>query len=90
MEPISELKDTLSEGLMTWGDIWTVRMMGRIGNEAFAPNLIDVLRRSDSMDYIYSDAISAMNALDDSADEIILAAIENKDVPIRLTQVLET
>jgi len=80
MEPISELKNTLSEGLMTWGDIWTVRMMGRIGNEAFAPNLIDVLRRSDSMDYIYSDAIRAMNALDDFADENILAAIENKEL----------
>jgi len=79
-EPISELKNALTRDLMTWGDIWTVRMMGRIGNEAFAPNLIDVLRRSDSMDYIYSDAISAMNALDDSADEIILAAIENKEL----------
>ena len=80
MEPIPELKNTLTGDLMTWGDIWTVRMMGRIGNEAFAPNLIDVLRRSDSMDYIYSDAISAMNALDDSAAEIILAAIENKEL----------
>jgi hypothetical protein len=80
MEPISELKNTLTEDLMSWGDIWTVRMMGRIGNEAFVPNLIHVLRRSDNMDYIYSDAIRAMNALDDSADEIILAAIENKEL----------
>jgi SEC-C motif-containing protein len=80
MEPISELKNTLTEDLMSWGDIWTVRMMGRLGNEAFVPNLIHVLRRSDSMDFIYSDAIRAMNALDDSADEIILAAIENKEL----------
>ena len=65
---------------MSWGDIWTVRMMGRLGNEAFVPNLIHILRRSDSMDFIYSDAIRAMNALDDSSDEIILAAIENKEL----------
>jgi HEAT repeat protein len=80
MEPISELKNTLTEDLKTWGDIWTVRMMGRIGNEEFVPNLIHVLRHSDSLDYIYSDAIRAMNALDDSADEIILAAIKNKEL----------
>ena len=54
--------------------------MCRIGNKAFVPNLIHVLRNSDSMDYIYSDAIRAMNALDDSADENILAAIKNKEL----------
>jgi hypothetical protein len=80
MGPISELKKSLTESLMTWGDIWTVRIMGRIGNKAFVPNLIHVLRNSDSMDYIYSDAIRAMNALDDSADENILAAIKNKEL----------
>jgi HEAT repeat protein len=80
MEPIPELKNALTQDLMTWGDIWTVRMMGRIGNEEFVPNLIHVLRNSDNMDYIYSDAIRAMNALDDSADEIILAAIKNKEL----------
>ncbi len=78
--PISELKDTLTESLMTWGDIWTVRIMGRIGNKAFVPNLIYVLRKSDSLDYIYSDAIRSMNVLDESADEIILAAIKNKEL----------
>ena len=80
MGPISELKKSLTESLMTWGDIWTVRIMGRIGNKAFVPNLIHVLRNSDSMDYIYSDAIRAMNALDDSADENILTAIKNKEL----------
>jgi len=80
MEPISELKNTLTESLMTWGDIWTVRIMGRIGNNAFIPNLIYVLRKSGSMDYIYSDAIKAMNALDKSSDEIILPAIKNREL----------
>jgi hypothetical protein len=32
------------------------------------------------MNYIYNDAIRAMNALDDSANEIILAAIKNKEL----------
>ncbi len=80
MEPIAELKNTLTEALMTWGDIWTVRMMGRIGNEEFVPDLIHVLCNSDSMDYVYDDAIRAMNALEESADEIILAAIKNKEL----------
>ena len=78
MEPISELNNTLTEDLKTWGDIWAVRMMGRIGHKEFVPNLIHVLCNSDSMDYIYSDAIRAMNALDESADEILIAAIKNK------------
>jgi HEAT repeat protein len=80
IEPISELKNTLTKDLMTWRDIWTVRIMGRIGNEEFVPDLIYVLRISDSMDYIYSDAIRAMNALEESADVIILAAIKNKEL----------
>jgi HEAT repeat protein len=76
--PIAELKNALTENLMTWGDIWTVRLMGQIGNEAFVPTLLHILRSTDSLDHIYSDAITAMNALDESADEIILTAIENK------------
>jgi hypothetical protein len=79
-EPISELKNALTRDLMTWGDIWTVRMMGRIGNKDFVPDLIHVLKKSDSMDYIYSDAIRAMNALEESADKIILAAIKNNEL----------
>ena len=70
----------LTEDLMNWGDIWTVRMMGRIGNKEFVPDLIRVLAKSDSMDYIYSDAIRAINALDESADEIIITAIRNNEL----------
>jgi hypothetical protein len=55
-------------------------MMGRIGHKEFVPNLIHVLSNSDSMDYIYNDAIRAVNALDESADEILLAAIKNKKI----------
>jgi hypothetical protein len=80
MEPIAELKNSLTEDLMTWGDIWTIRMMGRIGNEEFVSDLIHVLCNSDSMDYVYDDAIRAMNALEESADEIILVAIKNKEL----------
>ena len=80
VNPISELKNALTENLMTWGDIWAVRLMGQIGNEAFVPTLLHILRSADSLDHIYSDAITAMNALDESADEIILSAIENKEL----------
>ena len=80
LAPISELKANLTEDLATWGDIWTVRLMGQIGDRSFVPDLVGVLRNADSMDYIYSDAIASLNALDESADEDILAAIENKDL----------
>ena len=78
--PIAELKNALTENLMTWGDIWAVRLMGQIGNEAFVPTLLHILRSTDSLDHIYSDAITAMNALDESADEAILYAIENREL----------
>lgn len=78
VKPITELKIALTDNLMTWGDIWAVRLMGQIGNEAFVPTLLHILCSADSLDHIYSDAITAMNALDESVDEIILSAIENK------------
>jgi hypothetical protein len=65
---------------MTWGDIWAVRLTGRIGNKEFISDLIRVLAKSDSMDYIYSDAIKAINALDESADEIIITAIMSHEL----------
>ena len=80
VNPVPEFKNALTENLMTWGDIWAVRLMGQIGNEAFVPTLIHILRDADSLDHIYSDAITAMNALDESADEIIFSAIENKEL----------
>jgi len=80
LSPISELKANLTTDLMTWGDIWTVRIMGQIGNKDFAPELIRVLRNTDSMDYIYSDALRAINTLDESADESILNAIKNQEL----------
>ena len=80
LAPVSELKANLTEDLATWGDIWTVRLMGQIGDRNFVPDLVYVLQNSDGIDYIYSDAIASLNALDESADEDILAAIENKDL----------
>lgn len=79
-KPINELNAALTEELLTWGDIWTVRLMKQIGNTEFIPQLIRILNKSDSMDYIYSDALRAMNALDESADEQIITAIKNKEL----------
>lgn len=80
LAPISELKAALTKDLITWGDIWTVQMMGQIGSQDFIPDLIRVLQDSDSLDYIYDDALRAMNALDESANERILTAIENREI----------
>ena len=80
VKPISQLRKALTEDLMTWGDIWAVRIMGQIGSDEFVPDLIKVLRSADSLDYIYSDATRAMNALDEFADKTILAAVKNKEL----------
>jgi len=80
MQPVAGLNDILTEELMTWGDIWTVRMMRKIGSAEFLPQLIRVLNISDSLDYISGDALRAVNALDASADEQILAAIRNREL----------
>jgi hypothetical protein len=80
LSPISELKAALTKDLMTWGDIWSVRIMGQIGNKDFVPDLIRVLQNADFMDYIYSDAITAINALDESADEDVITAIKNQEL----------
>jgi len=80
LKPIAELNNALTKELMTWGDIWTVRLMGRIGSNEFVSQLIRVLNQSDSMDYIYSDALRAMTALDESADDQIIEAIRKREL----------
>ena len=80
LSPIADLKASLSKDLMTWRDIWTVKLMGRIGSKEFVPDLIRVLRNADSLGYIYDDALRAVAALDESADESILAAIKNGEL----------
>ena len=78
--PIQELKNILSEELNTWGDIWTVKIMGRIGSREFVPDLVRVLNNSDSLDCIYSDAIKSITALDESADEMVINVIQNREI----------
>ncbi|MGA2403633.1 MAG: hypothetical protein ABSG91_18320, partial [Syntrophobacteraceae bacterium] len=78
LSPVTELKAALSEDLLTWGDIWTVRLMGRIGDSTFVPDLVQVLSRSDSLSYIHEDAILALNGIDESGHEEILNAIQSE------------
>ncbi len=80
LSPIAELKDSLTTNLRTWGDIWTVRIMGRIGDNAFVPDLLYVLRTSDSLDYIHDEALQAASGLDESADEPLFLAIKNREI----------
>jgi len=80
LAPIQELKGLLTEELLTWGDIWTVRLMGRIGRHAFVPELIRVVRETDSLSYIHEDAIDALNGMDESAHERLLIAIQGGEL----------
>jgi len=80
LSPVPELKNTLSQKLNARANIWMVRIMGEIGSKEFVPDLINVLNSYDSLDYIYSDAIRSMTALDQVADKTILTAIQNKSL----------
>ena len=80
LSPVKELKEALSNDLDTWGDIWIVRSMEEIGDKDFVPDLIRILGNVDNLDYIHSDAITAANALEESADESLIAAIQNNEI----------
>ena len=80
LSPIQELKAALSADSLAWGDIWTVRLMGRIGDCAFVPDLVRVLSITDSLSYIHGDAIRALNGIDESGHEEILNAIQSENV----------
>jgi len=80
LSPLSELMNALTEGLNTWGDIWIVKIMGQIGSKKFVPDLIRILNITDSMEYIYSEAIRSIRSLEEAADEIILKALQNHEI----------
>jgi hypothetical protein len=80
LSPIEELRAALTDELFTWGDIWTVRLMGRIANDAFVPDLLRVLRDSDGLSYIHADAITALSGMDESAHRSILSAIQDGEL----------
>lgn len=80
LSPVPELKNILSQKLNAWANIWIVRIMGEIGSREFVSDLINVLSSCDTLDYIYSDAIRSMTALDEAADKTILTAIQNKNL----------
>ncbi len=77
LSPVTELKTALSEDLLTWGDIWTVRLMGRIGDSAFVPDLLRVLGISNTLSYIHGDAIQALNGIDESGHKDVFNAINS-------------
>ncbi|MGB9498534.1 MAG: hypothetical protein ACKVE4_02030 [Dissulfuribacterales bacterium] len=80
LSDVSKLKEALTETLITWGDIWTVRIMGKMGNKEFVPDLIRVFQTADSMDYIYDNALTAIDALDESAEEALFCAVKNNEL----------
>ena len=72
LAPVSELKAILSEDLYAWGDLWAVRLMGQIGDSAFVPDLVRVVRETDGISYIHEDAIRALNGIDPEGHEELL------------------
>jgi len=80
LSPVEELKAALTEELLTWGDLWTVRLMGQLGDDAFAPELIRVVRDADGLSYIHADAVRALNGIDESAHESLLSAIQKGEL----------
>ena len=80
MAPIEHLKDALSSELNSWGDIWTVRLMGRIGSERFVPDLLRVVRETDGLSHIHEDAIDALHGVDESGHAEILSAIQDSEL----------
>ncbi len=80
LAPIAELKEALTKELMTWGDIWTVRLMGKIGGQLFVPELIRVVRKTDSLSYIHEDATEALNGMDESGHESLMSTIEKGEL----------
>ena len=80
LSPINELRNALTKELLSWGDIWIVRTMGKIGDKAFVPDLIRVVRDTDPLDHIYSDAITALHGIEETGHEHIFSAIHNKEL----------
>lgn len=78
--PVEALTNILTEELFTWGDIWTVQIMGRIGDKAFLPALARVLREADDFSHVYDDATLASEKLDASAHPQVLEVIGKGEV----------
>ncbi|MFO7884884.1 MAG: hypothetical protein R6U68_08690, partial [Desulfobacteraceae bacterium] len=55
-----------------------IKIMGQICKKAFMPDLIHVLNNAYVFNYIFGYAITALNALVESADELILLAPQTR------------
>lgn len=80
LAPVSELKAMLSRDLYTWGDLWAVRLMGQIGDSAFVPELVRVVRETEGISYIHEDAIRALNGIDPDGHEELLRFLQEGEI----------
>ena len=78
--PVQELIDALFMNLATWGGIWSIRLMGGVGDKAFIPSLTFIIKSNHPWDFIYEEAVRALNGLDESAHEALLAVVESREV----------
>lgn len=75
--PVADLKKSLTKDLNTWGDIQIVKLMGKIGSPSFITDLIRVINEADPLDFIFGDAIHALQCIDETGHPEMLAAIQD-------------
>ena len=73
---VDELTSALSEDLLSWGDIWVVRLMGKIGDPRFVSDLVRIVQVTEGLSYIHEDAIRSLNAIDKAGHEELLSVLK--------------
>jgi hypothetical protein len=78
--PTEDIKAVLADGLDTWGAVWSVRLMGRRGDQTLIPDLVRIVQEADDMSCVSSEAFSALNSIDESGHDLVLNHIRRGDI----------
>ena len=84
LEAPGELRTILTNDFDTWGDIWAVELMGRIGEASFVPDLINIVCEADGLSFVHGNAVTALRGIDPAGHRYILDSIKNEKVADRL------
>jgi len=84
LEVPDELREVLTDDFGTWGDIWAVELMGRIGEASFVPDLINIVCEADGLSFVHGNAVTALRGIDPAGHRYILDSIKNEKVADRL------
>jgi hypothetical protein len=75
-----EIKAVLADGLDTWGAVWSVRLMGRRGDQTLIPDLIRIVQEAGDISCVSSEAFSALNSIDESGHDLVLNHLLRGDI----------